>query len=326
MYDFQLARSNLLKIFSVAAGVSIILAVVANDKATPSYATRESSNPMITTVDTTTTTTIATPPSTVLTTVAPTTSQVVVTYAPVTSQASVAVATTAAPTTTLVNACRYDNTHRYTVEQGDSLYGIAAKYNTSVDDLISCNDFNEKHIFFSGDRIILPPDSKLDEVVTQSTSAPTTTQVVVPDTTAVVETTTITAPAETVPVTHAEPVQQVSGDRSTHPQCWWESHIRSAFAIVGASIEQQDYMVYVAWRESRCTETAHNGNRATRDDSYGIFQLNLLPGALGPLMNSWGYGAWNLLDGATNIEAAAKLFSYCNGYGPWVPGKYYCNR
>jgi len=84
-----------------------------------------------------------------------------------------------------------------------------------------------------------------------------------------------------------------------------------------------EWMAAVAWRESRCQSHAHNDNRGTGDDSYGLFQINTL-----------GY-LWrevqerclvsqraDLLNVATNIACAAALYQKY-GYAPWDSGHYF---
>ena len=77
------------------------------------------------------------------------------------------------------------------------------------------------------------------------------------------------------------------------------------------------WMSAVAWRESRCTADAHNRDRSTGDNSYGLFQINTL-GAL------WGEVQWRcelderaaLFDAGTNVACASALYD-AYGYRPW---------
>lgn len=69
-------------------------------------------------------------------------------------------------------------------------------------------------------------------------------------------------------------------------------------------------LVAIASRESGFSPTAHNGNRGTGDDSYGLFQINLLGGqhsAYSPQMLSTTEGS---------IQAAADLVK-SGGLQPW---------
>jgi hypothetical protein len=85
-----------------------------------------------------------------------------------------------------------------------------------------------------------------------------------------------------------------------------------------------EWMASVAWRESRCVPTAYNGNRSTRDDSYGLFQIN----ALGPVLReelatTCGItDARTLFDSETSARCAGALYSRY-GYQPWHAGKYF---
>jgi hypothetical protein len=76
-------------------------------------------------------------------------------------------------------------------------------------------------------------------------------------------------------------------------------------------------MAAVAWRESRCTADAHNRDRSTGDNSYGLFQIN----TLGRL---WGEVQWRckvdervaLFDAGTNVACARALYD-AYGSRPW---------
>lgn len=85
-----------------------------------------------------------------------------------------------------------------------------------------------------------------------------------------------------------------------------------------------EWMGTVAWRESRCRPTAHNDNPRTRDDSWGLFQIN----ALGPLLRTELRRTCGidepavLLDAETSVRCAAELFRRY-GYRPWNAGVYF---
>lgn len=294
-YNFYAAKVNFYRAILICLILTLVAAFLAQNKTLVSAGDKT-----IVAASGTTTTTLAVDPLVpeVATTLVV---QVTTTFLPV--------ETTVAA---LPNPCIYDNTNRYTIKAGDALYTIADLYNTSIYDVVGCNQWEDTlgHLLLPGDEIFLPPSAHLT-VVTTTTTAPLP-PVVTP---------VITQPAPVV--TQPATTTPSSDGRRTHPGCWWEPTIRSAFASAGASVNTQDFFVFVAWRESRCEQTAHNGNRSTGDNSYGLFQINLLPNALGPLMSSWGYDAGNLLNGFTNVQAAVRLWQYC-GQGPWIR-PYSCN-
>jgi hypothetical protein len=75
--------------------------------------------------------------------------------------------------------------------------------------------------------------------------------------------------------------------------------------------------VAIAWRESRGNPTAHNPDRSTGDDSYGLWQINLLPGAWDKWAAERGITGQDLLD---PNKAAAATFAIWqqSGWHPWV--------
>jgi LysM repeat protein len=295
-YNFHAAKVNLYRALAICFSLTLVAAFLSERTESVS-----AGNKRIVAASETTTTTISTPLETVL-----------VAEAATTQPAQVIVQTTVLPTTTttvvIPNPCKYDNTNRYTIQSGDALYSIADKYNTAIYDIVGCNQWQESldHLILPGDIIYLPPDAHLTVVTTTTVAPPTTSK---------------PTPVATTPATSpAPPVAPVSG-RRTHPGCWWEPVIRQAFANAGASVNVQDFFVFVAWRESRCEQTAYNPNRSTGDDSYGLFQLNMLPQALGPLMTSWGYTGSMLLNGNTNIQATVRLWQRM-GQCPWNKPNY----
>lgn len=84
----------------------------------------------------------------------------------------------------------------------------------------------------------------------------------------------------------------------------------------------------IAMRESGGRADAHNDNTATGDDSYGIFQINML-GALGPERDAKfkqyvdGYtGIDSLFDPDVNARAAAYMSQKGNNWQSWVSPQY----
>jgi Lysozyme like domain len=75
----------------------------------------------------------------------------------------------------------------------------------------------------------------------------------------------------------------------------------------------------VATAESGANATAHNGNAATGDNSYGLFQINML-GSMGPARLA-EYGLSSdaaLFDPLTNAKVAFKMSAGGTNWGPWT--------
>lgn len=74
----------------------------------------------------------------------------------------------------------------------------------------------------------------------------------------------------------------------------------------------------IAGRESGFNTAAHNGNRGTGDDSYGLFQVNLLNGGWGPYLQQHGMSdpAAELTTLEGSAHAAALLYQ-SSGLHPW---------
>jgi hypothetical protein len=69
-------------------------------------------------------------------------------------------------------------------------------------------------------------------------------------------------------------------------------------------------MVAIAGRESGWIPTKHNLNPRTKDDSWGLWQINVRPEA------NPQYRSWKLTDPYVNAKAARQLFK-ASGYRPW---------
>jgi len=76
--------------------------------------------------------------------------------------------------------------------------------------------------------------------------------------------------------------------------------------------------VAVALAESGGNPRAHNGNAATGDNSYGLWQINML-GAMGPARRKqFGISSNDaLFDPATNARAARAIYKGGNSWRPW---------
>lgn len=82
-------------------------------------------------------------------------------------------------------------------------------------------------------------------------------------------------------------------------------------------------MVAIALRESAGVPTVHNGNAATGDDSYGLWQINLRDQGIRSVLAGHGIAAANLLDPSQNARAAFILF---NGQVPNLDTLWYLSR
>src|SRR4051812_17631570 len=77
----------------------------------------------------------------------------------------------------------------------------------------------------------------------------------------------------------------------------------------------------ISQRESGGNPAAYNGNAGTGDQSYGLFQINML-GGLGPARRKQ-YGLSkneDLLDPATNARVAYQMSKGGTDFGAWAVG------
>lgn len=88
---------------------------------------------------------------------------------------------------------------------------------------------------------------------------------------------------------------------------------RAGFTGAGLSTAEA-----VAEAESGGNARAHNGNAATGDNSYGLFQINML-GAMGPERRSEFHLPSNasLFDPETNARVAYALSKHGTDWSPW---------
>ena len=93
----------------------------------------------------------------------------------------------------------------------------------------------------------------------------------------------------------------------------------------GASDDSVTKMLRIISRESLCDPSAHNGNRNTGDDSFGLCQQNNLSGWFdkGKLLENYDRFAF-ADDFAYNAESCAVMWAECS-IGPWNYGNYYCS-
>lgn len=92
----------------------------------------------------------------------------------------------------------------------------------------------------------------------------------------------------------------------------------------GANDDTVLWMLKTMSRESGCDPAAHNGNRNTGDDSWGLCQLNVLAGFFKPGNILGDFDRYRFAtDFYYNAQACARLWTEC-GRGPWNYGNYYC--
>lgn len=92
----------------------------------------------------------------------------------------------------------------------------------------------------------------------------------------------------------------------------------------GFNPQEAEVMTAIALRESAGNPTAHNPDSTTGDNSYGLWQINML-GSMGPQrMKAYGLSRYeDLFDPATNARAAYLLYKSRqsarakNPYDPW---------
>jgi hypothetical protein len=85
----------------------------------------------------------------------------------------------------------------------------------------------------------------------------------------------------------------------------------------GFSPEQARVMAAIAMAESSGNPRAHNPNAATGDNSYGLWQINMLGGMGDERRRQFGINSnEQLFDPATNASAARAIFDQ-QGFGAW---------
>ena len=116
------------------------------------------------------------------------------------------------------------------------------------------------------------------------------------------------------------------------------TEVQAAGALSGEDVAKMLYdegfrgkelvkMLAIGYRESRFVPTAYNPNRSTGDDSYGLFQLNVLGEKLWSWYKSQGLtDPKQLFDARTNVSMAKKLFDankqWFDGNGFYAWGDY----
>ena len=94
-----------------------------------------------------------------------------------------------------------------------------------------------------------------------------------------------------------------------------EAQIASVAAKAGFTGNDLKIAVAVAKAESGGNANAHNGNAATGDDSYGLWQINYYGSLKDSRTKAFGPGP-GLLDPQKNANAAYQIFKQ-SGWGAW---------
>jgi hypothetical protein len=94
--------------------------------------------------------------------------------------------------------------------------------------------------------------------------------------------------------------------------------LKSVLIQAGFSGEALRQAWGTAMKESSGRPMAHNDNPKTGDNSYGLFQINMI-GSLGPArLEKYGLSSYeDLFDPATNAEIAYRISSGGTNWGPW---------
>jgi hypothetical protein len=100
-----------------------------------------------------------------------------------------------------------------------------------------------------------------------------------------------------------------------------KDQVASYLRQVGFPEDKIPLMVKIAGRESGFNPRAHNPNAATGDNSYGLFQINML-GAMGPeRRRQFGINSnEDLFDPLTNARAAKRVYD-SQGINAWTTAK-----
>lgn len=104
------------------------------------------------------------------------------------------------------------------------------------------------------------------------------------------------------------------------------SQLKGLWIKAGGNPDDADVMAAIAMAESGGRPEAHNPNAATGDNSFGLWQINML-GNMGPERRKrWGLSSdRDLFDPLTNAKAAVSLSSGGKNKTPWTMftnGKY----
>ena len=224
---------------------------------------------------------------------------------------------------------------KYTVQLGDSWYGIADAAGVKASLLVGVNNMTLKSTLLVGEEICLPPGADVPPVKTTATKTASTTpscsakytvksgdswsliasrySVSATELAAVngktVKSTLLVGQVLCLPAGAKAPAQTTSATTVASPKTYTRAEMEQLVRDYWPDELEKDAF-YVVYRESRWVPTAKNFC------CYGLFQLNWLA------HQSWmrGYGINDpaqLLDAETNIRLAYVVYQRSNSWKPW---------
>jgi len=131
-------------------------------------------------------------------------------------------------------------------------------------------------------------------------------------------------PAPSSPRTPApRQVRRLASDHGGSPASRWIADGCDEVAELVRRNGMPEWMTTVAWRESRCRHGVTNFDHRTADQSYGLFQINVLGDLWRESRDRCGLERpEELLDPHVNVACAAALYR-AYGYRPWDSGRYF---
>lgn len=97
------------------------------------------------------------------------------------------------------------------------------------------------------------------------------------------------------------------------------SQLEGLWIQAGGSAASAPIAAAIALAESGGNPSSHNGNAGTGDNSYGLWQINMI-GSMGPArLAEFGLTSnTQLFDPLTNAKAAVKVSNGGSNFGPWT--------
>lgn len=128
--------------------------------------------------------------------------------------------------------------------------------------------------------------------------------------------TTNTTAASATSSAAASTSEQLAADEPLSPEA-----LRDLLAAAGFEGKSLKTAWAIAMRESTGKPWAHNQNSSTGDNSYGLFQINMI-GKLGPArLDKYNLGSYEeLFDPTVNARVAFEMSKGGTDFGPWGLG------
>lgn len=122
-----------------------------------------------------------------------------------------------------------------------------------------------------------------------------------------------------VKIIELEPLEEDKPAASTEQ--FYEGELISVLRAVGFEGDAVKHAWAVAMKESTGNPDAHNKNSRTGDNSYGLFQINMI-GSLGPArVEKYGLSSYeDLFDPYINARVAYQMSNGGKDWGPWGIG------